>query len=76
MENRNLLLTRDSLGDVAYIYLRHPIDRGDVVRSELANVQTPDRTRVILGFDEYDRLLSIEVVGATKLLPPELFQPR
>ena len=72
MENRNLLLARDSLGDVAYIYLRHPIERGEIVRAELANVFTPDGTRIVLGFDEYDRLLSVEVVGATKLLPPEL----
>ena len=72
MDNRNVLLARDSFGDVAYLYLRHPIERGEIVRSEMANVSTPDGTRIVLGFDEYDRLLSIEVVGASKLLPPEL----
>ncbi len=32
MDNRNVLLARDSFGDVAYLYLRHPIERGEIVR--------------------------------------------
>jgi Protein of unknown function (DUF2283) len=74
MESRNLLLTHDSFGDSAHIYLRHPIGRGDVVRSDITEVQSADRTRIVLGFDEYDHLVSIDVLGASKVLPPELLQ--
>jgi hypothetical protein len=73
MENRSLLLTNDSVADTAYIYLRHPISRGDVVRSEVPDIETPPRSSIILSFDEYDRLVSIEILGASRLLPPELF---
>jgi hypothetical protein len=75
MDNRTVLLTRDSFGDCAHIYLRHPISRGDVVRSDISEVNGADQTRVILGFDEYDHLISIDVLGASKVLPPELLQP-
>ena len=72
MENRSLLLTHDPVADVAYLYLRHPIDRGDIFRSEVADIETPPRTSIILSFDEYDRLITIEILGASRLLPPEL----
>jgi uncharacterized protein YuzE len=72
MENHSLLLTRDPVADVAYLYLRHPIGRGDIVRSEVADIETPPRTSIILSFDEYDRLITIEILGASRLLPPEL----
>jgi|WetSurMetagenome_2_1015567.scaffolds.fasta_scaffold1411247_1 hypothetical protein len=72
MENRSLLLTRDSVADVAYLYLRHPVIRGDIARSEVADIETPPRSSIILSFDEYDRLIAVEILGASRLLPPEL----
>lgn len=72
MENRNLLFTLDPVTDAAFVYLRHPISRGDIVRAEVPNIETPPRSSIVLSFDEYDRLLSIEILGASKLLPPEL----
>ncbi len=72
MENCSLLLTHDSVADVAYLYLRHPISRGDIARTEVADIETPPRSSIILSFDEYDRLISIEILGARGLLPPEL----
>jgi uncharacterized protein YuzE len=75
MHNHSLLLTHDPRADAAFLYLRHPITRGDVVRAEVPAIETPPRSSIILNFDEYDRLLSIEVLGASKLLPPELLQP-
>jgi uncharacterized protein YuzE len=72
MEDRSLLLTHDPVADVAYIYVRHPISRGDVCRSEVPDIETPPRSSIILSFDEYDRLIIVEILGASRLLPPEL----
>jgi uncharacterized protein YuzE len=72
MQDRSLLLTHDSLADAAYLYLRHPISRADIVRVEVPAIETPPRSSLVLSFDEYDRLISIEIRGASRLLPPEL----
>ena len=74
MQNHSLLLTHDPRADAAFLYLRHPITRGDVVRAEVPAIETPARSSIVLNFDEYDHLLSIEVLGASQLLPPELLQ--
>ena len=72
MENSSVLLTRDLRADVAYLCLRHPLSRSDIARVETAGAGTPQGETITLSFDEYDRLVEIEILGASRLLPPEL----
>jgi hypothetical protein len=74
MEKRSLTFTRDARGDAAYIYLRHPLAKSDIARTEFADIDSPQGSTMILSFDEYDRLISIELSGASRLLPPELLE--
>jgi hypothetical protein len=72
METGSLRFSRDSLLDAAYIYLRYPLERGEVVRSDVLEIEATTRCSVICSLDEYDRLVSIKLLGASRLLPPEL----
>jgi uncharacterized protein YuzE len=72
MNSGSLHFTHDSRADAAYVYLRYPVERGDTVRTELVEIECPERASLVFSFDEYDRLLGIEVLGASRVLPPEL----
>ncbi len=72
MESGNLHFTRDSFADAAYIQLRYPIERGMAVRTDVLQLEAPPHCSVICSFDDYDRLIEIKLLGASKLLPPEL----
>ena len=70
MKVDSLRFTHDPVADAAYIYVRYPIEFGEVVRSD---VETPPMTSIIYDFDDEGRLLGIEILGASKLLPGEFF---
>jgi hypothetical protein len=76
MENASVLLTHDPIGDIAYLYLRPQTSRDEIARSDIAGVETPEASLIVLNFDDYDRLLSVKMLGASKLLPPELLEHR
>jgi uncharacterized protein YuzE len=66
--NVELVLTYDRSVDVAYLYFR-AIGRGEAERQVEAV-----RERIILDFDVEDRLIGIELLGAARVLPPELMR--
>lgn len=60
----------DSQADAAYIQLVHEISAGGVARTYPCD---PNEAGMInLDFDHEGRLVGIEVLGASQLLPPEL----
>jgi uncharacterized protein YuzE len=52
----------DKEADAAYIYIRSPISKGEVRRSERIN-------GIIFDFDKRERLIGIEVLSASKTFP-------
>lgn len=64
-------LTHDSEADAAKIYLVDFIQPGGVARSHVCDVELTD-CAVILDFDATDKLIGIELLGASKLLPSVL----
>jgi uncharacterized protein YuzE len=62
-------VTYDKEGDAAYIYLT-PIPPGAAVRQE--HVTGEAKGELILDFDRVGRLLGIEVLGASRYLPPSV----
>lgn len=66
-------ITHDREADAAYVQLASEIRAGEV-----ANTYTCDPAEagmINLDFDEEGRLLGIEVLSASKVLPPELLKP-
>ena len=63
-------ITYDSDADAAYVYLKDRIAFGEVVRTELCDVEIQEGA-VILGFDSHRKLVGIEILGAGKLLNHE-----
>jgi uncharacterized protein YuzE len=66
-------LTHDSEADAAKIYLVDSIEPGGVARSCVCDVEMMDCS-VILDFDATDKLIGIELPGASKLLPSVLLE--
>ncbi|WP_459545810.1 DUF2283 domain-containing protein [Nocardia sp. X0981] len=64
-------MTYDPSADAAYIALKQPIGAGEAVRQQ--NVTIKD-AEVVLDFDEDDRLLGIEIIGAGAVLPAQTLQ--
>lgn len=62
----------DPEADAAYIYLRDPEARQGTVRS-LPVQDAPGM--IVLDFDTDGRLFGIEVLDASRLVPPELLTP-
>ncbi|MAG91189.1 DUF2283 domain-containing protein [Candidatus Woesearchaeota archaeon] len=48
--------------DAAYIYLQHPIKEGGAKKTIQLN------ENIILDFDENNKLLGVEILGASKVL--------
>ena len=61
----------DKLTDMAYIYLKDEIGRGEAKHSQEC---TTSRRRVVLDFDAQHRLIGIEVFDAAATLPAELLK--
>lgn len=65
-------ITYDQTVDAAYIALVDEIADGAVTQ-QLHSLATPGELgEVTLDFDENGRLLGVEVLGATKVLPKEV----
>jgi uncharacterized protein YuzE len=65
-------LTYDPVADAAYIYLTE-IRPGDVAAHSVVD-RMMDRASVILEFDQENRLIGIELLGASRVLPQELLE--
>jgi uncharacterized protein YuzE len=63
--DKRFRVTHDTQANAAYIYLR-PIDDGGVARTTSGDVS---RGMVNLDFDRHARLIGVEIVGASRVLP-------
>jgi uncharacterized protein YuzE len=66
-------LIYDPDADAASIYLVDSIQPGGTARSHVCDVELMDCS-VILDFDATDKLIGIELLGASKLLPSVLLE--
>lgn len=66
-------ITFDPDADAAFVYLVPEIAPGGVAHSHMCDVEIQEGA-IILDFDADDRLLGIEILGATKLLPDRVLQ--
>ena len=48
--------------DAAYIYLKHPIKRGEVKKTIVLN------DNIIVDFDKNDKLIGVEIINASKVI--------
>jgi uncharacterized protein YuzE len=64
-------VTYDPAADTAMIYLVYPLQPGSVQRTEAADVDL-DHAAVMLDFDADSRLVALEILGASKVLPAAL----
>jgi uncharacterized protein YuzE len=72
MDEPVMRLIYDPEADAANIKLIDPIQPGGVARSVICDDDALTDCAIILDFDAADRLIAIEVLGASKLLPSEL----
>lgn len=63
----------DGDADAAFIYFVEQVPPGGVARSEMCDLEVSEGA-VILLLDEDDRVLGIEVLGASRLLPPQVLE--
>jgi len=63
-----LRITFDPDANAAFIYLVPDIGPGEVVHTHMCDVEIREGA-IILDFDADDRLLGVEILGATSLLP-------
>ncbi len=68
-----LTFTYDEESDAAYIYMKYPIGRGEVVRTG-SNQDLPSMTSITFDYDKHDKLIGIEILGATRVLPSNLLK--
>jgi len=66
-------LTYDTDADAAYIYLVDEIDSGGVARTVPVE-SLPSEMMINLDFDASNRLLGVEILDASRVLPPELLR--
>lgn len=66
-------ITYDPDADAAFLYLIDEIASGQVTRSEMCDLEIREGA-VILAWDAEDRLLGIEILGASRLVPPEILE--
>lgn len=64
-------ISYDADADAAFIYLVDEISEGQSARTELCDVELREGA-VILDLDADDRILGIEVLSASRLLPAEV----
>jgi uncharacterized protein YuzE len=64
-------VTYDPEANAAFIYLKKAIGPGEVARTHMCDVQV-EQGAIILSFDSVGMLVGIEILGATKLLSPEV----
>jgi uncharacterized protein YuzE len=64
-------LTYDPDVDAAYVYLVDQIRPGGVARTVPVD-SLPSQMVINLDFDASDRLLGVEILDASRVLPPEL----
>lgn len=64
----------DRIADAAYIYVKYPIDDGEVEETVPAEVasETPIGSGINLDFDREGRLLGIEILGASRMLEEDV----
>lgn len=69
-----LRVTYDDEVDAAYVYLKHPLARGEAVRTISVDGEEDNGYPWIvnLDVDADGRILGLEVLGATDRLPPDL----
>jgi uncharacterized protein YuzE len=63
----------DPVADAAFIDLKTPIGPGDVPDSHVCDVNFKEAA-IILGFGRDGRLIQLEILGASKVLPLELLK--
>jgi uncharacterized protein YuzE len=68
-----LHVTLDGEGDSAYVYLAERINAGEAVEQVVLDDDRVDGM-VVLDLDANGRILGMEVVGASGLLPASLLQ--
>ncbi len=66
-------LTFDPDADAAFVYLAPGIGPGEVAHTYMCDVEFEEGA-IILAFDDQDRLLGVEVLGATQVLPPRVLE--
>ena len=64
-------VTYDPAADAAFIYLVDVIRPGQIVQSQMCDLEIREGA-VILALDAGQQLLGIEILGASRLLPPEV----
>ncbi|MGW5383476.1 DUF2283 domain-containing protein [Nocardia sp. NPDC003963] len=64
-------VTYDPAADAAYLAVKPSIGAGEAVRQHRVPI---DKAELVLDFDENDRLLGIEVLGAGVVLPAEVLE--
>jgi len=65
-----MTVTFDAEADAAFVYLDGDIPPGGAPRSEICDVEI-EGGAVILLFSPDDRLVGIEILGASRLLTPQ-----
>ena len=66
-------ITYDKRADAAYIYLENRIDAGGISRAYNCD-PFEAQAEINLHFDSSDRLVGIEILDASKLLPKNLLE--
>jgi uncharacterized protein YuzE len=73
MVTLNLTLRYDPEADAAYIYLVPPGPERSVARSSVAGVRL-DRAAITIDFTSEDLISGIEILGASRVLPPDVLR--
>lgn len=68
---RQMRLTYDLESDAAFVYLVDVIPPGSAPRSHMCDVEF-DQAAVVMLFSPEDKLVGLEVVGASRVLPREV----
>lgn len=63
----------DKEADAAYIWLGDSREAGRTARTEVVDLEI-ENGAITLDFDDRGRLIGIEILGATKLLPAALLE--
>jgi uncharacterized protein YuzE len=66
-------ITIDFQADAAFIFINDEIPPGGAPRSEICDFEIKDGA-VILLFSPEDRLVGLEILGASRLLPLEVLE--
>jgi uncharacterized protein YuzE len=66
-------LTYDAEADAAFVYLVDRIGPGEAPRSIMCDLEI-EQGAVILLLNKHDQVVGVEVLGASRLLPPEILE--